>query len=314
MATPSSKSNLLHWLLRVRRAPQRGFTLIELLVTLIVGSLIMGSLLYLVVELMQANRREEVLSQTQQDMRRALDYMTRDVRQAVFVYDSPNAIVEPDKGATAGTKTLLDQLDDLPDGEAILAFWRLDPVPPESAFWDKDKDKDKPCDTFPEAKRPECTTLRIRQSYYTLVVYLLQDNDDSDFWGGPARIIRYELPKYSISDIPTLTQRKGYSDPTGCATFANWGKPPGWDSASPCDAANNGTTKGTAPVLTDSVSTNGLVVSVDGTTNKTVTISLQGDALTRRPGLVTAFSNASALPRLESEVLVRGVLNKQPTQ
>lgn len=342
MAASPSQLLLMRWLLRAKQAGRQGFTLIELLVTLIVGTLIMGTLLYIVVEMMQANRREEVLTQTQQDMRRAIDFISRDVREAVFVYESPNAVVEaPAEDGTPGTRTLMQEMGitvnadleitapaNLAGATPILAFWRLDPVPNDSAFWGQ------PCTRFPAgARRIECETLRLRQSYYTLVMYLQRPNDDDSIWSGPSRLLRYELPKYSISDIPDLTQRRGYSDPaSGCNSFEFWSAP-----NANCDPGNVGAIAPTITVLTDHVDftvaadtpdcagdlipadPRGFSVcvsdgdgAVDRGPNRNVRIFLQGNALEGRPGLITALSQASSLPVLESEVLVRGVLNKQP--
>ncbi len=344
MATQPSPPNLVQWLMRASKAGQRGFTLLELLVAMIIGSMIMGSLLFLVVELMQVNRREEVLTQTQQDMQRAIDYITRDAREAVYVYSTPGAIVEPD----GGTDTLMSELGitvnaagvvtapaDLAGATPILAFWRLDPVPTDNGIWTKN------CSTaFSGAKSNECSTLKLRQNFYTLVVYFQRPNQAGSFWGGPSSILRYSLPKYGAADIATLVQRKGYSDPTGCTTFENWSAPPGRESSANCDTANNGAAAYNLAVLTDYVNqatldpppacngvstpffedaqgfmacvNSGVVAAGETGANQTLRVFLQGNATDGRSGLINTFSDAGSLPVLEAEVLVRGVLNKQP--
>lgn len=347
MATSPSSLPLFRWLMRAKPASQSGFTLIELLVAIVIGSLIMGSLLFLVVELMQANRREEVLTQTQQDMQRAINYITSDVREAVYVYSTPGAIVEPTVGTTPGTDTLLQELGitvnaagtvtapaDLAGSTPILAFWRLDPVPADNNLWTR------VCSTaFTGNRINECNTLKLRQSFYTLVLYFQRPNQPNELWGGPSRILRYSLPKYR--DISALTQRRGYSDPTVCNSFPTWSAPPGRIAAQPCDAGNAGAPEPDIVVLTDYVSLDAINPApvCPGTTtpaaspqgfaacvtsgaagevgegsgiNQTLRIFLQGNATQGRPGLVSTFSEAGRLPVLESEVLVRGVLNKQP--
>ncbi|QQE64249.1 prepilin-type N-terminal cleavage/methylation domain-containing protein [Leptolyngbya sp. BL0902] len=351
MATSPSSLPFFRWLLRANHTSQRGFTLIELLVAMIIGSLIMGSLLFLVVELMQANRREEVLTQTQQDMQRAINYITSDVREAVFVYPNPAAIVEPTVGTTVGTDTLLDELGitvnaagvvtapaALAGSTPIMAFWRLDPVPADSNLWNR------VCSTaFTGNQINECNTLKLRQSFYTLVLYFQRPNQPNELWGGPSRILRYSLPKYGTADIATLTQRRGYSDPTVCNSFATWSAPPGRIAAQPCDAGNVGAPAADIAVLTDYVSLDVIspapACGTGGTTtpatnargfaacvnsgaagdlgegagvNQTMRIFLQGNATQGRPGLVNTFNEAGRLPVLEAEVLIRGVLNKQP--
>ena len=333
MATKQLGSQLFFRLLKFRRADAKGFTLIELLVTLIVGSIIVAGMLYLVIELLQINRREEVLTRTQQDMQRALDYISRDVREAVYVYPKPTAVVDPATPPVA-TDTLLAQLTgSLPTGaEPILAFWRFDPV-------DVGQITTAAC----TSKSAECNTLRVRQGTYSLVLYLQQQNAASDIWGGKSRILRYELSKYS--NIRTLQQRRGYSDPSGaCNSFRYWSKPPGRDSSNPCDSGNTGTPASSVLVLTDYVNlpdtptaqnlcptgytqtpaipksfhvcvSSGTATAGATGANQVVRVYLQGSVY--EPNNQTAplgfLARASSLPTLESEILVRGVLDKNPS-
>jgi prepilin-type N-terminal cleavage/methylation domain-containing protein len=62
-----------------------GFTLIELLVALIVGSIITTLVLGFTVQLMSNNQREASRSDTQREVQAAIDYINRDVREAVYV-------------------------------------------------------------------------------------------------------------------------------------------------------------------------------------------------------------------------------------
>ncbi|WP_035985802.1 PilW family protein [Leptolyngbya sp. KIOST-1] len=300
---------------------RRGFTLIELLVAIAVGSLIVGTMLFLVVELLRINRREEILTQTQQDMRRAIDYITRDAGEAVFIYSTPAEVV--------------GQLNDFPRaGEVpVLAFWRLDPLDPTNAnvrtFFNT------ACSaTFTGARLNECNTLRLRQGYYTLVVYAQQQNTGNDIWGGRSRIIRYELPKYTAGGLANLNITPGYAEPTGTTNnFANWtsaGNTPRnisvlTDFVDNTDA--NQATTGLCPdgyLQTPANANNFYACVLEGTTranpndaalttgsNQTLIVFLRGNADTQNSAL-GSFSQAGALPTLRSEVLIRGVLDKQP--
>ena len=335
MATKQLGSQLFFRLLKFRRADAKGFTLIELLVTLIVGSIIVAGMLYLVIELLQINRREEVLTRTQQDMQRALDYISRDVREAVYVYPKPTAVVDPATPPVA-TDTLLAQLTgSLPTGaEPILAFWRFDPV-------DVGQIDSQLC-AVNNPKEAECNTLKVRQGTYSLVLYLQQKNLATDIWGGKSRILRYELSKYS--NLSTLQQRRGYSDPSGaCNSFRYWSKPPGRDSANPCDSGNTGTPASSVLVLTDYVNlpdtptaqtlcptgytqtpaipksfhvcvSSGTATAGATGANQVVRVYLQGSVYERDQNSPLGFlAQASSLPTLESEILVRGVLDKNPS-
>ncbi len=337
MQKPYKKSHFIRLIYRGRHKTS-GFTLIELLVTLIVGSLILAGMLYLVVELLQISRREEVLTRTQQDMKRALDYITRDVREAVYVYPKPSVVLDPAKNPNQ-TDTLLAQLTgSLPaTATPILAFWRFDPV-------DITQVPAALC-AATNPKSAECNSLKVRQGTYSLVLYLQQKNTAADIWGGKSRILRYELSKYK--NLATLEQNKGYSDPSGtCNSFRNWSKPPGRDPAKPCDSANAGTPASTIAVLTDYVNvpdtattqtlcptdylqtpttpesfytcvSSGTRAAADGTTtaaNQVVKVFLQGSIYERDNQIspLGFLTRASSLPTLESEILVRGILDKQP--
>ena len=77
---------------RLSRRIPRGFTLIEVLVSMVVAGFVISGLMFLVVDLLRTDQRELTLEQTQQDMKRALDYISDDLREAVFVYDNPTVL------------------------------------------------------------------------------------------------------------------------------------------------------------------------------------------------------------------------------
>ncbi len=309
MAAQLPSTALTRWLLQKAKANQRGFTLTELLVAIVVGSLILGSLLYIVVELMGTNAREERLTQAQQDTKRALDYISRDVREAVFVYADPASVIA--------------QLTDEPtDTTAVLAFWRLKPINVAQLP-----------DCTGRADAATCETLKVRQNVYDLVVYFHRDNIDNPIWSGPGRIIRYELTNYS--NLSNLTPTSGYSDPSTTGNFTGWVK-------------GTGNTNGTAVVLADYIdnpaaantniacppgltappdpsanptnSNNFFVcaregIEVDGNnTNQSLYVFLRGSTTDITSGTSVVFgptSRDSRLPTINTEVQVRGVIQRQ---
>lgn len=322
MTTGVAKHQIISWLLKTRKHCRQGFTLIELLVSILIGSIIISALLFLVTELNRLNGREELLTQTQQNMRRAIDYIESDLSEAVFVYADPPPAV-------------LAQLDDLPptaEATPILAFWRIDPIDPDYM-------KDLDCSTFEEDSpgEAECTTLQVRHSAYTLVVYLQSvNNADSEIWEGRTRIIRYQLPKYAsgATAIRDLTQRNGYQDPSlEDSGFDAWEKAPdettdgdiqvltdyvdlASEPAAPSDCPTGFTASGTNSfyVCARSGEADADVAGFEGLnsrTNQSVILYLTGNA-SRSDGdvLTNASSDASRLPTLESEVLIRGVIGK----
>jgi prepilin-type N-terminal cleavage/methylation domain-containing protein len=322
---------------------QSGFTLIELLVSIIVGAIIVSSMLFLVLELLKVSKREEVLTLTQQDMRRALAYMASDVGEADYVYADPAQVtriaseVEGDPRWPAGATP-------------VLAFWRLDPIDmgdlPANPAPYNENDPDGCIAEFDGDRESECSTLKIRQSAYSLVIYLIAENDETGIWEGPARIIRYELPKYT--DVEALEQTPGYDDPSidnpnaADGSFADW-------------VVINGPPEGNAQVLTDHVDlTEAAADWVDcpdvgaylrvpeidntedplnsfyvcarigddidqidgqdvrvGSLSQSLIINLTGN-IEQSPA-TAASSTSSKLPALQSEVLIRGVIEKRVT-
>lgn len=319
MVLPTSTSRLYKLLLKSKSFSGAGFTLLELLIAMIISSIVVSGLLYLVVELLQIDRRESVLDQTQRDMQRALNYIADDIKEAVYIYENPS--------------TVTTKLKDLPSGSLpVLAFWRPDPI------------TDIPdCDTAPisttDTLRRECETLEIRQSAYSLVVYLQKEKDTNANWSGKSRIIRYELDKYS--NVDTLAKTTGYTDPAGLGfDFDAW-------------TINGITTNGTSSVLVDfvddpdttfdqpplndacnSLGTNYQIVpatatstantsffgcirdstaggGVGGSSNQDIYLFLRGN-IDGAGGAITSFSDESRLPVLETRVLMRGVIDKNP--
>lgn len=297
-----------------RQNSTRGFTLTELLVSIVMSTIIIGSLLYVVVELLGVNTREESLTQTQQDMKRALDYINADVSESVWVYADPNVVA--------------DQLTQtaLANAEPVLAFWRVDPVDTSSLI-----DADGDC--LAAIAGEECEALLVRHAAHTLVVYFQEANDPNDIWEGPRRILRYELPKYG--NVATLTENTGYLDPTMNETvnntnigFENWQR-------------DGATTAGNIAVLTDFVDAptvdangvpepgdcpNGFIdvagsldnfyvcISGDATVrqNRSLLVYLRGSAFDADRIVFGPRAEASRLPVLESQVFVRGVVEEQP--
>jgi prepilin-type N-terminal cleavage/methylation domain-containing protein len=214
-----------------------GFTLLELLVAMIIGSILTTALLFSAVQLMGTNQREASRSDTQREVQAALDYIARDLREAIYVYDgqclNPTGYKSVAQNSTQqGNCTGL--LPHLPaqlngaDNLPVLALWRLDPLPepleqlcraPDTA---RQLSLPRPPNTPP---RPidelNCGAKRM----YTLVVYSLNINNPSvggsSTWKGRARITRYQLPKYTFSNSSNITT--GWVAPDGTeSTFLSW--------------------------------------------------------------------------------------------
>jgi prepilin-type N-terminal cleavage/methylation domain-containing protein len=215
----SSKPNIqLKMLLRLfsKGHDRGGFTLIELLVAMLISGLIVSGLLYLVVEVLGINQKDAARSDTQRDIQAAMDYITRDLREAFYVYGTevevdpvttnPTRLVSclsapTSPGAPTANSPCTGLLSHLPthlvspENVPVLAFWKPEPLPELVSTYCRTNSTsigltvvNNPIDRVP------C----VAQRMYTLVVYSLS-SEKSDIWKGRARIKRYALPHFPES-------------------------------------------------------------------------------------------------------------------
>ncbi|MGM3309364.1 hormogonium polysaccharide secretion pseudopilin HpsC [Anabaena sp. WFMT] len=138
-----------------------GFTMIELLVAMVIAFLILTPLLGFMVNILNTDRQEQVKANSEQEIQSALNYIARDLQQAIYIYDAE------------GIKTIKSQLRYPSDADKVplLVFWKREAV--NQAVEAKDGTKD---DTF----------------VYSLVsYYLIKDN--SSTWSKAARIARWQI-------------------------------------------------------------------------------------------------------------------------
>ncbi|PMB02355.1 prepilin-type cleavage/methylation domain-containing protein, partial [Fischerella thermalis CCMEE 5196] len=65
-----------------------GFTLIELLVALLLAFLVITPLLGFMINIMDTDRKEQAKINSEQEIKAALDFIARDLQQAVFIYNA----------------------------------------------------------------------------------------------------------------------------------------------------------------------------------------------------------------------------------
>jgi prepilin-type N-terminal cleavage/methylation domain-containing protein len=260
-----------------------GFTLIELLVAMFIGGLITVSLLALVVQLVDVNQRDASRSETQRDMQAAMNYITQELREAVFVYDGDclkgSAAVTAANYTTecpgvvnyipAGLSTASSGNTPIP----ILAFWRADPLPQAllTACNTNAKTGDWTTSTPTAVQNVPCLSGRT----YTLVVYLLVDDTNSnDTWQGRGRIVRYQLPQFKSSATSGADTNTGYVDPLSApnATFQQWPFQLTTDANNVSSVSNAQTNAGGRPPGSD-------LDAVIGTGNAAVLVDYVDDGL-----------------------------------
>lgn len=159
--------------------PDYGFTLIELLVAMVLAFLVITPLLGFMLNIMDTDRREQAKANSEQEIQSALDYISRDLQQAVYIYDA------------TGIEAIKNQLPPDPTGVdrvPVLVFWKRELVSKVISNASADKD-----DTY----------------IYSLVAYYLI-KDDNPTWSDAARIARWQI-KDGVADASSVKTCTGYS-------------------------------------------------------------------------------------------------------
>ncbi len=152
------------------RKKNGGFTLIELLVGLLLALLVILPLLGLMVNMLQTDRQEQAKANSEQEIQAALDYIARDLEQAVWIYDGYGLnqikakLPQPDSNSTP-----------------VLVFWKRQIVPNIIPTDDGGSGTDGADDAF----------------VYALVAYYLTKSDPTtcatNIWSCTSRISRIQL-------------------------------------------------------------------------------------------------------------------------
>ncbi|MBD1213589.1 MAG: prepilin-type N-terminal cleavage/methylation domain-containing protein [Dolichospermum circinale Clear-D4] len=133
-----------------------GFTLVELLIALAMSSVIITLLLQFMINIITTDSDEQIKINSEQEIQIALDYISRDLQQAIYIYDAAgiNKINPQLRYPNDNTKT------------PILVFWKREISDNNSPGEDNS----------------------------SLVVYYL-DNSSSTIWSKAARISRWQIEK-----------------------------------------------------------------------------------------------------------------------
>jgi type II secretory pathway pseudopilin PulG len=164
----------------------KGMTLVELLVGAIMAFLIITPMLGFVVDMLNTDRREQVKSNTEQDLQAAVDFIAQDLSQAIYIYDqagitaiNPTTKLPPPPTNTTGTP--------------ILVFWKRQQI--KNAV---------PINSTVSVQKPSACPANGKECNDTYVLslvayYQITDNTPNSTWcqpsGGPCptRIARYEI-------------------------------------------------------------------------------------------------------------------------
>jgi type II secretory pathway pseudopilin PulG len=184
----------------------KGMTLVELLVGSIMAFLIITPMLAFVVDMLNTDRREQVKSNTEQDLQAAVDFISQDLSQAIYIYDG---------------KGIEDIKPQLPTNDStkipILVFWKRqqikNSVPVNVALTPKPSS----CKAAAlPGQADECNDTYVLS---LVAYYQITDTTPNSTWcqpsGGtcPTRIARYEI-REPVRNPYTLDATKPYYEPT----------------------------------------------------------------------------------------------------
>jgi len=186
--------NLLRLLLksqhqRNRSGPahtDKGMTLVELLVGAIMAFLIITPMLAFVVDMLNTDRREQVKSNTEQDIQAAVDFIAQDLSQAIYIYDNNSANGVPNLQA----KNFIPSA--VTDGTPILVFWKRQQLKNSIPIVRGET----PSDCKPQTLNG---TGACNDTYVLSLVAYYQVTEANPIWcqpsGGtcPTRIVRYQI-------------------------------------------------------------------------------------------------------------------------
>ncbi len=187
---------------------EKGMTLVELLVGAIMAFLIITPMLGFVVDMLNTDRREQVKTNTEQDVQAALDFIAQDLSQAIYIYDNA--------GITDIRKN--NFLPSAPNETPILVFWKRkqlkNAVDPNQAA----PRTPRACNLDTPPNGPNlCNDTYVR----SLVAYYLvaQNTPNPPTWcqpsgnDCPSRIARYEISEgVKDSRIPPVNANGYFSD------------------------------------------------------------------------------------------------------
>ncbi len=167
---------------------EKGMTLIELLIGTVMAFLIITPMLGFVVDMLNTDRREQIKSNTEQDIQAAVDFIAQDLSQAIYIYDN---------NLTTGIPAIQAQLPPATEGTPILVFWKrqvqknalpLTPTAPNTP---------PPSGCLPNATPGTAT--ECNDTYVLSLVAYYQVNDTNATWCKPSgspcptRIARYQI-------------------------------------------------------------------------------------------------------------------------
>ncbi len=298
---------LKNYIKRSKLKTNSGFTLAELLVALVMAFLIITPLFSFMLNILNTDRQEQAKANSEQEIQSALDYISRDLQQAIYIYDA------------TGVDEIASELPTINDEKVpVLVFWKRKIVEDVLTVTNTETGEDEEDDTF----------------VYSLVAYYLI-KDSNATWSNAARIARWELSDgVTVSsggvscDGYTSNYVSGYCPDSGFAPFSlegvgtleqkmnDWTRLSSYDTTT-TDADGNETTTTTTVGVSSSVvlldyidqttTTNGAPAATCVSGSKVPPASFATDSInTGNMTNITGFYACVDLNNVTAQVFLRG--------
>lgn len=189
-----------------------GFTLLELLAAMVLAFLVITPLLGFVVNIMETDRKEQAKANSEQELKAALDYITQDLQQAVYIYDADGLTRNNSK--ILGNSGIKNQIP--PVVTAGVKGCSANSCVPVLVFWKREQRRQvvkvNPTGSScppPAASAPGAGSNCNDAYVYSLVgYYLISDNSTGNTWSNSARIARFQISDGVVDPSKPLIAKK----------------------------------------------------------------------------------------------------------
>jgi Tfp pilus assembly protein PilW len=169
-----------------------GFTLIELLVAMVMAVLIITPLMAFMINILDGDRKEQAKATSEQEIQAALDYIARDLQQAVYIYDADG--VTRNTNTTITSSGIADQIPPVKSAPNCNPTSGTSPsvCTPILVFWKRELI----ADSVGITASTQTGTNADDGFAYSLVAYYLITNPNqttNSTWSREARIGRFQL-------------------------------------------------------------------------------------------------------------------------
>lgn len=182
-----------------------GFTLIELLIAMVIAVLVITPLMLFMMNVLDGDRQEQAKATTEQEMQAAIDYIARDLQQAVYIYDADGVT----RNRNTTNVTLSGIQDQIPPVKTAPNCTLATVCTPVLVFWKREFLAGSVGVTSPT------DTTRDDGYAYSLVAYYLitNTNGSNPTWAKQARIGRFQIRGQVNAANTNTTNDTGFNPP-----------------------------------------------------------------------------------------------------